>query len=244
MPKPITPRKRHQPQGCTILYEDRDILVVDKAAGLLTIATDKGETRTAYYRLMDYVRKGNSKCRNRILIVHRLDRDVSGILVFAKTPEAKEHLQGHWDQAEKKYLAVVHGQMETPTGVISTYLAENTAHIMYSTNDPKKGKLSHTAYRVLKETHRFSLLEITLLTGRKNQIRVHLAESGHPIVGDDKYGDKDKEHKRLALHARSLAFTHPYTGKPMTFETRVPGYFNKLVGGLGPADPEPEPPTP
>ena len=234
MSKPIISSRRHRPRGLEILYEDRDIIVVDKAPGLLTIATDKRETQTAYCRLMDYVRKGNPKCRNRIFIVHRLDRDASGILVFAKTGEAKEYLQDHWDEAEKKYLAVVHGKLAHPLGTISTYLAENQAHVMYSTTDSRKGKLSHTAYRVLKEAKEFSLLEVNLLTGRKNQIRVHLAETGHPVVGDKKYGEKDKGHKRLALHAHSLSFTHPYSGKPLTFETRIPGYFNKLVGGVDP----------
>jgi 23S rRNA-/tRNA-specific pseudouridylate synthase len=137
----------------------------------------------------------------------------------------------------------VYGSLAQSTGTISTYLAENQAHVMYSTTDPRRGKLSHTAYRVLKETPEFSLLEINLLTGRKNQIRVHLAESGHPIVGDKKYGGKDKEHKRLALHALALSFRHPYTGKALTFETRVPGYFNKLVGGMGPAEHTPETPA-
>ena len=224
---------RHQPQGVTILYEDRDILVVDKAPGLLTISTQKRETATAYYRLTDYVRKGNAKSRNRIFIVHRLDRDVSGILVFAKTGEAKEYLQERWDETQKKYLAVVHGRLPNKTGTFSSYLAENKARIVYSTTDTSKGKLSHTAYRVLKETAEFSLLEIDLITGRKNQIRVHLAENGHPIVGDKKYGKKDPQHKRVALHAISISFTHPFTGKQLTFETNVPGYFHSLVGGFG-----------
>jgi len=222
---------RHKPQGLDILYEDKDILVVDKAPGLLTIGTEKEKTRTAYHRLTDYVRKGNSKSRSRVFIVHRLDRDASGILVFAKTGEAKRRLQDQWDRAEKKYLVVVHGTLATPTGTITSYLAENSAHVMYSTSHPRKGKLSHTAYRVLKETPAFSLLEVTLLTGRKNQIRVHLAEQGHPIVGDKKYGEKDKAHKRLALHATSISFKHPFSGKQVTFETRVPGYFHALIGG-------------
>ena len=233
MPKKQATTSRHQPRGLTILYEDRDILVVDKSPGLLTISTEKGETRTAYYRLTDYVRKGYAKSRNRIFIVHRLDRDVSGILLFAKTGEAKEYLQERWEGTQKKYLAVVHGRLKNKTGTFSSYLAENAAHIMYSTPDTRKGKLSYTAYRVLKETEEFSLLEIDLITGRKNQIRVHLAENGHPIVGDKKYGKKDATHKRLALHARSITFNHPFSEKQLTFETRVPGYFGGLVGGLG-----------
>jgi tRNA pseudouridine32 synthase/23S rRNA pseudouridine746 synthase/23S rRNA pseudouridine1911/1915/1917 synthase len=228
-PKRRASSSRHQPQGVTILYEDRDILVVDKSPGLLTISTEKRETTTAYYRLMDYVRKGYAKSRNRIFIVHRLDRDVSGILVFAKTVQAKEYLQERWEETQKKYLAVVHGRLPNKTGTFSSYLAENKARIVYSTSDARKGKLSHTAYRVLKETAEFSLLEIDLITGRKNQIRVHLAENGHPIVGDKKYGEKDATHKRLALHALSISFKHPFTGKQVTFETKVPGYLRSLV---------------
>ena len=233
MRKNGTSTGRHQPQGLTILYEDRDILVVDKAPGLLTIGTEKERTRTAYYRLTDYVRKGYAKSRKRVFIVHRLDRDVSGILVFSKTAAAKTSLQNQWGETEKKYLAVVHGKLANKTGTISTYLAESSAHVVYSTSDRKKGKLSHTAYRVLKETEVFSLLEIRLLTGRKNQIRVHLAESGHPIVGDKKYGGRDRAHKRLALHAQSISFKHPFSGKQVTFETSVPGYFGRLIGGVG-----------
>jgi len=233
MRKNGTSAGRHKPQGLTILYEDRDILVVDKEPGLLTIGTESERTRTAYYRLTDYVRKGNAKSRKRIFIVHRLDREASGILVFAKTAAAKASLQNQWEETEKKYLAVVRGKLAKKTGTFSTYLAENTAHVVYSTSDRNKGRLSHTAYRVLKESKPFSLLEITLLTGRKNQIRVHLAESGHPIVGDKKYGERDRAHKRLALHAQSLSFKHPFSGKQVTFETSVPGYFSKLIGGMG-----------
>ena len=224
---------RHQPQGLAILYEDKDILVVDKSPGLLTVSTERGETRTAYYRLTDYVRKGYAKSRNRIFIVHRLDRDASGILVFAKTAEAKECLQRRWEETEKRYLAVVHGKLARKTGTLSTYLVENKAHLVHSTPDARKGKLSHTQYRVLKETDAFSLLEINLLTGRKHQIRVHFAEIGHPVVGDKKYGEKGGEHKRLALHALSISFTHPYSDRRVAFETPIPGYFNSLVGGLG-----------
>ncbi|MCK5860883.1 MAG: RNA pseudouridine synthase [Candidatus Hydrogenedentes bacterium] len=228
---PFNCSKRHQPPGIKLLYEDRDIIVVDKVPGLLTIATDKKQTQTAYYRLMAYVRKGNAKSKNRIFIVHRLDRDVSGVLIFAKTSEAKKYLQEHWGETEKKYITVVHGKPEKSEATISSYLTENRARIMYSTHDPQKGKLSHTAYRVLKGNEEFSLLEINLLTGRKNQIRAHLAESGHPIVGDKKYGKKRSGHKRLALHAYFLSLTHPYNKKPLVFETEVPGYFNALLSG-------------
>lgn len=226
-----SPPKRHL-RGIVILHEDRDILVVDKPPGLLTIATDRERERTAYHILTDHVRKGSVRSRNRIFIVHRLDRETSGILVFAKSEKAKHRMQGQWEETEKRYLAVVHGQLENRAGTITTHLAENRAHRVYSTPDPTQGKLSHTVYDVLKETKMFSLLEVRLLTGRKHQIRVHLAEKGHPIVGDKRYGEGNDAHKRLALHARSISFQHPFSGQRLTFETSIPGYFNELVGSL------------
>jgi len=201
----------------------------------LTMGTDKEKSRIAYFILTAYVRKGQPKSRKRVFIVHRLDRDTSGIVVFAKTPEAKHFLQSHWDETTKKYLAVVHGNFEKTSETISTYLAENKARTVYSTSDTTKGRLSHTAYRVLKQTEDFALLEVDLLTGRKHQARVHLAGVGHPVVGDDRYGKGKQAHKRLALHAISISFTHPFSGKQVVFETPVPRYFSRLVGSLQPA---------
>ena len=219
----------HLPFGIKIIHEDDDILIVKKPSGLLTMGTGKDKTRTAYFILTDYVRKGYAKSRKHIFIVHRLDRDASGIIVFAKNIRAKQRLQEAWEKTEKKYLAVVHGRLTKKEGTISTHLAENKAHFFYSTPDTAKGKLSHTAYRTLKETKAFSLLEIDLLTGRKHQIRVHLSEIGHPIVGDRKYGKGDEGKIRLALHAKSLFFKHPSTGKLLTFDTELPEYFHKLL---------------
>lgn len=213
-----------------ILYEDRDILVVDKPAGLLTMGTDSDKTRTAYFFLTDYVRKGYSKSRNRIFIVHRLDRETSGVVIFAKNIEAKVRLQDQWKDTEKKYLAVVHGQCARMSGTITTYLAENKAHIVYSTSDRTRGKLSTTGYKVLKQTKDSALLELDLWTGRKHQIRVHLAGIGHAVIGDRKYGKEDRDHTRLALHARSISFKHPFSRQQLTFEAQVPVYFNRLVG--------------
>jgi len=220
-------RNRRQPQGLDILHEDRDIIVVNKAPGLLTIATDTDKTRTAYRLLTDYVRRGMAKSRERVFIVHRLDRDTSGVLVFARTEEAKRKLQADWETTEKHYLAVVHGTVAKKQGVISSYLTENAAFRVYSTPDHSKGLLSRTAYKVLREQRGFSVLDIELLTGRKHQIRVHFAEQGNPIVGDSKYGRPHDSHRFLALHARSLAFNHPVTGQRMTFEADVPVYFNR-----------------
>ncbi|MFO7576724.1 MAG: RNA pseudouridine synthase [Pelovirga sp.] len=202
--------------------------MVNKPAGLLTIGTDREKSRTAHYLLNDYVRKGNPKSRNRVYVVHRLDKDTSGILVFAKSEQAKTILQENWEKTEKHYLAIVHGRLTVTEGTISSYLVEHLVQRVYSTNDVTRGKLSHTAYKVLDESKGFSLVDIHLLTGRKHQIRVHFAEKGHPILGDRKYEHRDTRSSRLALHARSLSFTHPFTHKRMTFDTGVPEDFIRL----------------
>jgi tRNA pseudouridine32 synthase/23S rRNA pseudouridine746 synthase/23S rRNA pseudouridine1911/1915/1917 synthase len=224
-----SPPKRYQPKGLSVIYEDRDILVVDKVNGLLTVANEKVRENTAYYLLNEYVRKGNQKSRNRIFIVHRLDRDTSGVIVFAKNEKAKRYLQGEWQRFEKKYYAVVHGTLSKKEGIITSYLVENSIHKMYSVDDPKKGKLARTGYKVLKESKKYSLLEIDLLTGRKNQIRVHFSEKGCPVAGDKMYGKKEKGIKRLTLHAASITILHPHTKAEMTFEAKVPAYFKSLV---------------
>lgn len=225
--------RKHLPHGLLILHEDRDLVVIDKPAGLLTMGTDNNKTRTAYFYLTDYVRKGYSKSRERIFIVHRLDRETSGVVIFAKTVEAKLHLQNHWDQTRKKYLAVSHGHCVETSGTITSYLVENRARVVYSTQDKTKGKRSQTGYRVLKQTRDFALLELDLLTGRKHQIRVHLAGMGHPIVGDRKYGSEHQHRSRLALHASSITVTHPFNRERLTFDAKVPSYFTQLVGAFG-----------
>ncbi|MCE5279813.1 MAG: RluA family pseudouridine synthase [Planctomycetaceae bacterium] len=219
-------------KGIEIIYEDRDILVIDKPPKLLTIASATEREKTAYHILTDYVRKGCARSPRRIFVVHRLDRDTSGIVIFAKTPAAKNCLQDQWDKTEKRYLAVVYGQLPEKSGVITSYLAENAAHVVYSTQNASIGKLSTTVFRVLKETRDFSALEIDLATGRKNQIRVHLAEKGHPVVGDAKYGRKSRMHKRMALHARSISFLHPGSGKRIVLEAKIPACFASLVGNI------------
>ncbi len=221
--------KRHQPRGMKILYEDRDILVVNKDCGLLTVSNDKVREKTAYFLLNNYVRKGNQKSRKRVFIVHRLDRDTSGVLVFAKSLDAKRYLQDQWPAFNKTYVAVVHGILPKKDGTIVSYLVENQAHKVYSVNDAKLGKLARTKFRVVKESARYSLLEIQLLTGRKNQIRVHFADKGHPVAGDRKYGENKKGGRRLALHAASLTIFHPHTKEAVTFESPAPSYFKTLM---------------
>jgi tRNA pseudouridine32 synthase/23S rRNA pseudouridine746 synthase/23S rRNA pseudouridine1911/1915/1917 synthase len=234
MPAPTRTSTRHHPNGLTILHEDRDIIVVEKPCGLLTIGTDRDKTRTVHTILNEYVRKGDPRSRNRIYIVHRLDRETSGILILAKSEACKAYLQLHWQETDKRYLTVVHGLLTEKRGTISSFLTENSALKVYSTLDQTLGKLSHTEYEVLKEARGMSLLAIHLLTGRKHQIRVHLSEQGHSVVGDRKYGAGKDSHANLALHARSLAFTHPVNGRRMSFETGIPDYFIRLVGGIVP----------
>ncbi len=221
----VARRRKHQPMGLDILHEDRDIIVVNKAAGLLTMGTGRDFGRTAHAALMDYVKKGNPKSRERVFIVHRLDRDTSGALVFARSEEAKITLQENWKEAEKVYLAFVDGHPDPAEGKISNYLAENAAKRVYVTKDRKKGRLSETEYQVIKHVNDRALLEVRLLTGRKNQIRVQLAEQGWPIVGDSKYGYKIRDNKRLALHSYRLSFDHPWKGDRMEFEAPVPQTF-------------------
>lgn len=138
-------------------------------------------------------------------------------------------LQDQWQSVEKKYIAVVHGRLAKKQDIITSYLAENKAFVVYSTTDTKKGKLAKTAYTVLKESADLSLVEITLLTGRKNQIRVHFSNLGHPIAGDRKYGNPKDEYKRLALHAKSISFRHPTSGKQMSFTAKPPAFFTTLI---------------
>ena len=222
------PSKKYKPKGMNILFEDKDILVVDKEAGLLTMGTEREKEKTAYFLLNDYVKKGNYKSKNRVYIVHRLDRDTSGVLIFAKSEKNKLFLQKEWKRFTKTYVAAVHGNLSQKEGIIRSYLTENKAYKIYSTKDENKGKLSETAYKVMKETAEYSLLEITLLTGRKNQIRVHLAEAGHPVLGDKVYGRPDKGIPRLGLHAASVSFIHPGRKEWMTFEAELPFLFKSL----------------
>jgi RluA family pseudouridine synthase len=232
MAKKSRANRKYLSRGLEILYEDRDILVVDKPAGLLTVGTETNKFKTVDYILTDYVRKGSLRSRNRIFVVHRLDQWTSGALVFAKSEGVMSRLRSQWKDTEKKYVAVVYGHLDQKEGIITSYLAENKAHAVYSTADARKGKLAQTAYKVLKETKRFSLLEIHLLTGRKNQIRVHMADQGHPIVGDRRYGKIKDGYARLALHSKSISFKHPTSGEQMTFEAKVPNFFNKLIHNI------------
>lgn len=212
-----------------IVYEDDDIIVVYKGYGLLSMGTDKKKDGTAYSLLRDYVKRVDP--RNKLFIVHRLDQHTSGLMMFAKTEAAKNAMQHNWNNMvlERRYLAVVEGRPEEDEGVITSYLAENAQHFMYSTPDPEKGQKAVTRWKRLKSRGGYSLLEVSLDTGRKNQIRVHLKELGYPIAGDKKYGAKTSPIHRLALHAATLRFVHPTTRRDMNFSTPAPAAFSKLV---------------
>ncbi len=221
--------KKYQPRGIEILYEDRDIIVGNKAAGFLTVSAMWERVNTIHSILNQYVRKGNARSRKCVYVVHRLDQDTSGVLIFAKSPEAQIFLKDHWKSTKKIYYAIVHGRLERKAGTISSYLVEDDDYVMHSTDDSAEGKLARTDYTVVKETDNLSLVKIDLLTGRKNQIRVHFADEGHPIVGDAKYGQSHRNLQHLALHAHSIEFTHPFSGKRLGFKVDVPQYFKKLV---------------
>lgn len=214
-----------------LVYEDDDILVVNKGYGLLSMGNDKVKEGTAYSILRDYLKWKDP--RNKIFIVHRLDRDTSGLMVFAKTMEAKEKLQHNWNNMvlSRKYLAVVEGKPEPAEGTVQSYLAENSRYEVYSTDNPDEGQLAVTRYRTLKSRNGYSLMEVELDTGRKNQIRVHMKDLGHPITGDRRYGAGSSPIHRMALHAQTLRFVHPITRKDMNFSTPVPASFAKIVAG-------------
>lgn len=230
------PSRKHRPRGLDILHEDRDLFVVDKAIGVLTTGTRRDEAFTAENVLNDYVRKGCARSSKHVWLVHRLDRETSGVLLFAKTEEAQLRLKDNWKATEKLYLAAVRGHLTEKRGVFSSYLAENEDLYVHSVSDPSRGKLSETAYAVIKETPALSLVKIRLLTGRKNQIRAQFSEAGHPVVGDPKYGRGDTFRERLCLHAKSIAFDHPHSGKRLFFDTPIPGTFARLAQGLTEAE--------
>ena len=211
-------------RGITILHEDPDVIVVEKAAGVLSCATRRGgEDYSVESALTDYVRKGQARSRKRVYLVHRLDRETSGVMMVAKTPEAQDYFRSNWnDITEKTYLARVRGHLERKEGAFESHLVENPKTLkVHSTKNPADGKFARTLYKVLSETDGTSLVEVQLKSGRKNQIRVHFAESGHPVVGDSRYGEEDGP---LLLHAWRLAFIHPHSKRRLVFETAKPRF--------------------
>ena len=211
-----------------ILYEDDDLLVINKPAGLLTIGTAKEKDFTLFHFASNYVKEKNKN--NKIFIIHRLDKETSGIVIFAKNQKAKNLFQNSWDKNVlfRGYYAIVEGKLKSKEGTIKSYLTENNEYMVYSTNS-KEGKLAITDYKVVKDNNKYSLLDINIKTGRKNQIRVHMSENGNIIVGDKKYGSNINPINRMALHAYKLELIDPRTNKKLSFKTNMPTIFNKLI---------------
>lgn len=209
-----------------ILYEDKYLIVINKPSNLLTISTEKEKENTLFHKVFDYLKKKNKN--NKVFIVHRLDKDTSGIVVFAKDPKTKFFLQDNWDKFKRGYVAVVEGKVKDSKGVLKNYLMETKTHYTYSVSD-SGGKLAITEYEKVLENKKHTMLSLNLKTGRKNQIRVQLSLMGTPIVGDKKYGSKKDPIRRMALVANYVSFTHPKTKENIVLDIDIPDEIVKLV---------------
>ena len=205
-----------------ILYEDKYLLVVNKPAKLLTISNNKDKYNNLYSEVYDYLHKKNQK----VFIVNRLDKDTSGLVVFAKSEEIKQKMQDNWNDVVRKYYALVEGKINKE-GAVESYLKETKTLLTYSTND-KNGKYAKTIYKPIVNNNKYTLLDIEIKTGRKNQIRVHMQDINHPIVGDKKYGSKVNPINRMCLHAYYLRFIHPINKKEIIIETKMINEFNLI----------------
>ena len=216
-------------QDLPIIFENEEFIVINKPSGLLTVPSDNEKGRTAYRMVNDYVQQKDK--HSRIFVVHRLDEDTSGVLMFAKNPKIKDILQKNWSDIvlERGYYAIVEGKMEKQEATLVNYLKENSLNLMYVTQDKTNGKKCITHYKVIKTNSEYSLLDINIDTGRKNQIRVQLGHIGHYVIGDDKYGEPKDPLKRLGLHAYKLKFVHPITKKIFEFKTEIPKEFFKII---------------
>ena len=213
-----------------IVYEDDDVIVINKGYGLLSVAAQNAKKEAnAYDIIRNYVKEVDP--RNKLFIVHRLDRDTSGLMMFAKSAEAQEVLRHNWNNVilERLYVAVLEGNLEQENGYVKSRLAENSQFVVYSTENPEEGRVAVTHYKVLDRGNNLTLAQFSLDTGRKNQIRVHASDLGHPISGDKKYGAKKSPLHRLALHAQTLRFAHPITKKDMHFTTPIPQKFRDVL---------------
>lgn len=222
-------RKERKLKGLKIVFEDEWLIVVEKESGLLSVSTDKEKIRTAYYVLNEYLRKKDKNAR--IFVLHRLDREISGLMVFAKNPDIQSMFQIEWDKIIPKYTytAVVEGKINTPKGTVESWLSENKNLVMQYSFDEGNGLHAVTHYKTLKSTDRFSLLEYDLETKRKNQIRVHMKQIGHSIVGDKKYGSSQNPIKRIALHGSEMKLIHPMTKEIFDFKYLLPKRMLELV---------------
>ncbi|RCW65302.1 RluA family pseudouridine synthase [Saliterribacillus persicus] len=221
--------EKHGMRGVSILHEDDDVIVIYKSAGLLSIASDKEKQLTAYRQLSTYVK--DNEPGSRIFVVHRLDRETSGVMLFAKNEKAKRTLQDEWRANIKSrvYVAMVEGTLKDSEGTVTSWLKETKTHQMYSSQVENEGQKAITHWKVLSTNGKVTMLQVNLETGRKNQIRVHMKDLGCPIVGDRKYGAKTNELRRVGLHAKELTFKHPRTGKIISCEAPVPPSFLQAI---------------
>ena len=208
-----------------IIYEDKDIIIVNKKSGLLTISTDKVKDNTLYHKVSEYLKKQNKN--NKVFIVHRLDKDTQGLVLFAKSEKVKRILQDNWANVKRDYLAIVYGHLDKKKDTLVSHLKETKTHLVY---ESKVGDLAITNYEVIKENKLYSLLKINIETGKKNQIRVQLKGINHPIVGDKVYSDiKNKNVKELCLQAYALEFKHPISKELIKVSLDYPASFQKLI---------------
>lgn len=211
-----------------IIHEDDELIVIDKPAGMLAIATDKVQENTAFHLVNEYVKSRDRK--SRIFIVHRLDRETSGVMLFAKSERMKLALQEDWNATtiiRRGYIALVEGRVDAEEGTMRSWLKQTKTLLVYSTSDSREGKLAITKFKTLQVADEYSLLDITLETGRKNQIRVHMKDMSHPVAGDKKYGALTNPLDRLGLHASELSIKHPFSGEILKFESKTPAKFLK-----------------
>jgi 23S rRNA pseudouridine1911/1915/1917 synthase len=215
-------------RGFSIIYEDEHLIVIDKHAGILSIATNSEKKFNAYNFLSKHVKYDNPE--NKIFVVHRLDRDTSGLMMFAKSIEVQKKLQDNWHDiiTERTYIAIAEGVIKDDKGTIQSYLHESKALKVYSSENPGDGKLAITNYKVVKRSDEYTMLEVRLDTGRKNQIRVHMQDIGHSLIADKKYGATTNPIGRLGLHSRVLGFIHPVTNEALRFQTAIPRKFTRL----------------
>ncbi len=212
-----------------IIYEDKYIIAINKPSKLLTIASNKEKEKTLYHEVSEYVKKKHKS--NKIFIVHRLDKDTSGVVLFAKNDNIKRKLQDNWDKIalKREYIALVYGKVKEKEKALKNKLVETKTNLIYIDDNSKFGKLAITKYNLIKYVNNNSLLNIEILTGRKNQIRVQLSNIGNPIIGDIKYGLKKSFYNRLMLHANKLEIIHPFTGENLVLDAKLPKEFKSLI---------------
>lgn len=225
-----TPIKKKIRHNLPIIFENDELIVINKPSKLLSVPSDNEKGSTAFRMVNDYLQQKDK--HNRAYIVHRIDEDTSGVLMFAKSEKIAHLLtdKDNWNQLVTKrgYYAVVEGVMENKSGTVKSYLKKNSQNMMYSSKKPGDGQLAITHYRVMKSNDKYTLLDVDIDSGRKNQIRVHMGDLGHHIIGDDKYGEPSNPIKRLGLHAYCLELRHPVSGKLLTFKAPMPKEFEEL----------------